>query len=121
MPRVVHFEIPADDVSRAQNFYANTFGWIFQKWEGPMDYLFAMTGKENRGIDGAIIPRQAPGVGTVNTIDVPSVDEAVTDVENNGGRVAVPKMAIPGVGWLAYCLDTEGNMFGMMQADDKAR
>ena len=41
-------------------------------------------------------------------------------IETAGGRVAVPKMAIPGMGWLAYCTDTEGNTFGVMQADEKA-
>jgi predicted enzyme related to lactoylglutathione lyase len=56
----------------------------------------------------------------VNTVDVPSCDEAVGRVEGAGGKVAVPKMAIPGVGWLAYCTDTEGNTFGVMQADEKA-
>ena len=37
-----------------------------------------------------------------------------------GGTVALAKMPIPGVGWLAYCKDTEGNIFGMMQPDPKA-
>ena len=121
MSRVVHFEVPADDVARAQAFYGKAFGWQFQAWDGPMDYTFAITGTEGRGIDGAIIPRQAPGTGTVNTIDVPSLDRAIQAVEKAGGRIAVPKMAIPGIGWLAYGLDTEGNMFGMMEGDEKAR
>jgi len=30
-------------------------------------------------------------------------------------------MAIPGVGWLAYCTDPEGNTFGIMQSDNQAR
>ncbi len=34
--------------------------------------------------------------------------------------VALPKMAVPGVGWLAYCKDTEGNIFGFMQSDETA-
>ena len=121
MPRVVHFEIPADDLGRAQRFYGDVFGWQFQKWDGPMEYVLATTGKDGRGIDGGLLRRQAPGAGTVNTIDVPSVDEYVSRIEAKGGKVAVPKMSIPGVGWLAYALDTEGNMFGIMQADEKAR
>ncbi|VVB85161.1 Uncharacterised protein [uncultured archaeon] len=27
MEKVVHFEIPADDLERAQKFYRNVFGW----------------------------------------------------------------------------------------------
>jgi uncharacterized protein len=122
MPRVVHFELPADDLARAQKFYGDVFGWQFQKWDGPMPYVLVSTGKkEEKGIDGGLLPRQAPGAGTVNTIDVSSVDESLALIQAKGGKVALPKMAIPGVGWLAYAIDTEGNTFGIMQADDKAR
>jgi len=65
--------------------------------------------------------KECPGSATVNTIDVSSVDEFVKKVEKNGETIAVPKHAIPGVGWLAYFKDTEGNMFGMMQADQSAK
>ena len=27
MDRVVHFEIPADDLERAKKFYSDNFGW----------------------------------------------------------------------------------------------
>ena len=55
------------------------------------------------------------------TIDVPSVDDYDTKITANGGTNALPKMAMPGVGWLAYCKDTEGNIFGIMQNDPQAR
>jgi uncharacterized protein len=61
-----------------------------------------------------------PGAGTCNTIGVASVDDAVANITKNGGKNVVPKMPIPGVGYLAYCADTEGNVFGIMQADPKA-
>ncbi len=57
---------------------------------------------------------------TINTIDVPSVDEFVAKITANGGQVVMPKTVIPGVGWLAYCQDTEGNSFGILQADPDA-
>ena len=38
MPRVVHFEIQAEDPDRAIRFYRSLFAWQFSKWEGPMDY-----------------------------------------------------------------------------------
>jgi len=47
------------------------------------------------------------------------VDDAVKKAWSGGGTIALPKMPIPGVGWLAYCKDTEGNIFGLMQADPK--
>lgn len=120
MPRPIHFEIPADDAERASAFYQKVFGWKFQKWDGPMPYWLVETGKDTPGIDGGLHARAFPGQGTVNTIDVPSCDDFVRKIESAGGKVAVPKMAIPGIGWLAYCTDTEGNTFGIMQNDPKA-
>ncbi|HEX7091037.1 MAG TPA: VOC family protein [Longimicrobiales bacterium] len=116
MPRVVHFDVPADDPARAAEFYSKVFGWSSTKWEGPMEYWILSTGSPDQpGIDGGLLRRQAPGQGTVNTVDVPSVDEYVARVERAGGKVIAPKMEIPGVGWLAYCQDTEGNVFGIME------
>jgi predicted enzyme related to lactoylglutathione lyase len=61
-----------------------------------------------------------PGQGPVNVVDVPSCDEYVSRAERAGGKTVVPKMAIPGIGWLAYCTDPEGNTFGLMQSDPSA-
>ena len=67
------------------------------------------------------MPRPQPGATTVNTIGVASLDAILKTIESKGGKTVVPKMAIPGIGWLAYCLDTEGNTFGVMEADEKAK
>ena len=120
MPRPIHFEIPADNPERAIAFYQSVFAWTFQKWEGPMPYWLVQTGTEGPGIDGGLMPRQQPGQVPVNTVDVPSCDDFVRKIEAAGGSVAVPKMAIPGIGWLAYCLDPEGNMFGIMESSPEA-
>ena len=74
MPRVIHFEIPADDTGRAAKFYQKVFGWKIEKW-GPMDYWLATTGPDSEpGINGAIMTRETQKT-TVNTINVSSVDE----------------------------------------------
>jgi uncharacterized protein len=119
MNRIVHFELPADNPERAVEFYKKSFGWQIQKWPGPQDYWLVTTG--DPGINGGILRRQHPGAGTCNTVRVPSVDDAVATVTKNGGKVAVAKMPIPGVGYLAYCTDTEGNVFGVMQPDANAK
>jgi predicted enzyme related to lactoylglutathione lyase len=122
MPRVIHFEIPTDDPQRAIAFYEKAFGWKIVKWEGPMEYWLVMTGPEGEpGIDGGLSRRDQPGDTTQNTIGVESVDAAVAAIVANGGKVIHPKAAVPGVGWLAYCADTEGNQFGVMQNDPGAR
>ncbi len=65
--------------------------------------------------------RMFPGSTTINSVDVPSVDDFVTKVTQNGGKVVAPKMAIPGVGYIAYCQDTEGNTFGIFESDPSAK
>ena len=78
MPRVVHFEISADDPDRAIAFYEKVFGWKVQKWEGPMEYWVVSTGVvDEPGIDGAIMRREPNIDNTNNTIDVPDIDEYV--------------------------------------------
>ncbi len=121
MPRVIHFEIPADDPQRAVRFYEQALGWQISTWGGPDDYWLAKTGEQpEMGIDGAIMRRQ-PGQGVVNTVGVSSVDEYCRRVVEAGGRVLQPKMPIPGVGYFAYCADTEGNNFGIMESDPNAK
>jgi predicted enzyme related to lactoylglutathione lyase len=127
MPRVVHFEIHAADPDRAVNFYKTLFGWTFQKWEGPMDYWLITTGPNDQpGINGGLVRRQGEIDGQaviayVCTVDVENLDASVQTALDNGGQIALPKMPIPGMGWLAYCKDTEGNIFGMMQGDPNAK
>src|SRR4026207_2548925 len=98
MARVVHFELCADDPERAVKFYEDVFGWQIQKWDGPQDYWLITTGEPSTsGIDGALMRRE-PGMSTIDTIGVDSVDDAVARITARGGTVAAPKMAIPGVG-----------------------
>jgi hypothetical protein len=121
MPRVIHFEIPVDKVERAVKFYTNVFGWSIQNWASE-DYWLVKTGeKQQPGIDGAIMKRTATTTGTVNTIEVPSLEEYLTKVTENGGKVLTPRNTIPGVGYFAYCQDTEGNTFGVLQGDESAK
>lgn len=126
MSRVVHFEIHAEDPQRAINFYASVFGWQFSQW-GDQEYWIIITGPSDQpGINGGLLPRrgQIDGqavIAYVCTIDVASLDATIAAIEANRGTLALPKMAMPGVGWLAYYKDTEGNIFGVMQADPQAR
>jgi len=122
MLRVTHFEISVDDPERAIKFYTDAFGWEIKKWEGPMDYWLITTGPEDQpGIDGGLIKREHPGASTTNTIDVPSVDEFISKITEAGGKIVAPKQSIPGVGYFAYCQDTEGNTFGIMEEDTSAK
>lgn len=121
MSRVIHFEIPVNDADRATAFYKNVFGWKIDKWPGPMEYWMVNTGDDKcPGINGGIMKR-GNVQHTTNTLGVDSVDACVAAVTKAGGKSIMPKTAIPGVGYFAYCEDTEGNLFGVMQADSNAK
>jgi len=120
MPRPIHFEIPADNPEHVADFYRALFGWKIHKWEGPTPYWLIDTGEGEPGINGGILPKRHPEQPCVNTIGVTDLDATIALAEKSGGKCVVPKMAVPGVGWLAYCKDTEGHIFGLMQNDPKA-
>ena len=128
MSRAVHFEIHASNPQSVIAFYSGLFGWGFNKWEGG-EYWMIHTGPDDQpGINGGLIPRRGSlpeSMAAVNafviTVDVDDVDAAVERALAAGGVSAAPKMAVPGIGWLAYLKDPDGNIFGVMQADREAR
>lgn len=127
MNRVVHFEIHADDPERAITFYSRLFGWKFAKWNDPVKYWMIETGPEaETGIDGGLLPRRHPidGQGVIAyicTIEIENLDQTIRTAQGLSATVVSPKMPIPGIGWLAYLKDTEGNTFGIMQSDANAK
>ena len=127
MPRPIHFEIQAENTERAIAFYGKLFGWEFSQWGGQPYWLIKTGEKGTPGIDGGLMPRRGAGpvdMAAVNayvcTVDVGDLDTMVGKAVAAGATIALPKMPIPTVGWLAYCKDTEGNIFGMMQMDSNA-
>lgn len=121
MGRVVHFEIDVENPERAAKFYKDAFGWEFSKWEGPIEYWLVMTGEQNEpGIDGGMFKVEGEKMGTVNTIDVESAKRAIEKIKAAGGKVVRDLQPVPGVGYFAYCSDTEGNVFGVMESDESA-
>ncbi len=130
MNRVVHFEIQAEDPERAIKFYESVFGWTFSKW-GEKDYWVVMTADKDSkepGINGGLLPRPAKtpphecGINAfVCTVQVDDYDETAKKIEEAGGVVAMPKFAMEGMAWQGYYLDTDGNTFGIHQADENAK
>jgi predicted enzyme related to lactoylglutathione lyase len=124
--RVVHFDIYADDVERAIAFYQKVFGWTIQKVDW-MDYWLIKTGEGEPGIDGGLGKRTNPTTGdipqfgytcTVDVLDVNAVFEAALAA---GGTEVHKPDTIPGVGYIAYVRDTEGNHVGLLQSDHSAQ
>jgi len=127
MGRTVHFEIQASEPQALIDFYGRMFDWSFSKWEGG-EYWLVGTGEVGApGINGGLLPRRGPrpdeGAAVnafVCTVDVADLDQSLLLLKELKGTVAVPKMPVPGVGWLAYAKDPDGNIFGMMQTDASA-
>ena len=117
MPAIVHFDLPADDPARAKKFYSELFGWKIDAVPGMEDYfLIETTGLDgSEGIGGGLGKRGSPDQRITNYIGVSSVDEYCSRVEKLGGTVVLAKTAVPGWGFLAVCIDTEGNTFGLWE------
>ena len=122
---IVHFEIPADDVLRAKDFYAKTFGWEINEFPMPagVPQYFGVTTtdvdekhmpKTPGAINGGLMKRQNAGQPFMNYISVDSIDDMLKAIEANGGAVALPKTEIaPNMGWIAAFKDTENNLMGL--------
>ena len=120
-----YFEIQADDTKRAADFYASVFGWNFAKAEGlPIEYWRIETDGPRGGLLKRPAQRPPAGSGTnafTCSMEVKEFDKAAKKIDDLGGKVALPKFAVPGVCWQGYFLDTEGNVFGLFQADSAAK
>jgi len=123
MDKVVHFEIPVDDLTRAKEFYGSVFGWGLQTMEQMNDYTIVHTTPtdenesptEPGGINGGMMKRSADAPAPVITINVDAVDDSLKKIEAAGGAVVRPKAEIPGMGSFAYVRDTEGNVIGLWE------
>lgn len=121
MARPVHFEIPVKDTAKAVKFYQNAFGWKIEKWDGPVEYWLISTGEAGTpGIDGGFYTPEGPLKGVINTLGVEDLDDIIEKVQSAGGSVVAPRMPVPGIGFLAYVADPEGNLLGLMQSDPDA-
>jgi predicted enzyme related to lactoylglutathione lyase len=127
MPKVVHFEIPAEDLDRARSFYGSVFGWQLQTM--PMaggEYTVVMTTPvdeqtqmptEPGAINGGMMQRDARISAPVITIDVEAIDDALRKIEADGGSTVTARTPIPGMGAYAYFKDPEGNVLGLWETN----
>jgi len=121
-PNIVWFEIPADNLERARNFYNQLFGWKMEKFPGPKEYWHIDTGGADASPDGGLLKRQNPGQqGITNYVGVASVDQFAAKVQKLGGKICMPKTAVPQMGYFAICQDTENNMFALWEKNENAK
>jgi len=119
---IVWFEIPADNVERAKSFYGELFGWKMEKFPGPMEYWHIDTGGGDDTPDGGLLPRQTPAhQGITNYINVASVTKFAAKVEKLGGKICMPRTAVPQMGYFAVCQDAEKNTFALWERNGNAK
>ncbi len=122
MDKVVHFEIPADDVERAKNFYRKVFDWKMEAFPD-MDYTMIQTTMvdenhmptEPGAINGGMMKRQDPVKCPVITIAVQNIEETLKNVKKMEGALVREKMQVGDMGYAAYFKATEGNVIGLWQ------
>ncbi|NHF59747.1 VOC family protein [Flavobacteriaceae bacterium TP-CH-4] len=122
MTSIIHFDISAEDVLRAKNFYEQLFGWKIEKFPaGPVEYYLIETNTATgeRGIGGGLAKREKDYQKITNFIQVDAIDEAIAKVKELGGEIVEPKSTIPNIGFIAGCRDTEGNIFGIMELKEE--
>jgi predicted enzyme related to lactoylglutathione lyase len=115
---ICHFEIPVDELERAKKFYQDIFGWQITD-TGQQEYHLIQTGEGELG--GGMMKRVVPEQHPVLYALVESVDEYSKKIQQAGGTIVVPKMAVPTMGYFAQALDTEGNVFAIWEENPQAQ
>jgi hypothetical protein len=118
---IVWFDVPADDIKRAQKFYSSLFGWKIKPFHGMKDFMEIDTGGPDASPNGGLAERKEAGRSILNFISVDSVDKFTAKIEKLGGKIRAPKMAVPQMGYFAICQDTENNGFGIWESNRNAK
>ena len=112
---VVWTEIPVIDLARAKAFYAAVLAAELTDQEmGPnMTAVLPMTSQGSASGHLYVGKPAAPGTGpTVHLAVGDALEDALARVVPAGGQVVSPVIEIP-AGRFAYCLDPDGNSFGL--------
>lgn len=124
MDKVQHFEIPADDLGRAKEFYREVFDWRLEDANVPgMEYVMAYTTevdekqmtKETNVINGGMMKRSGVAAGPVIVLTVEDIQVSLGKIREHGGTVLTEIMPVGDMGLYAYIKDTEGNVIGVWQ------
>jgi predicted enzyme related to lactoylglutathione lyase len=119
-----HFAIYIDDIQRAKTFYSKLFGWDYTNYEQD-DFLQIKDGSDDESkLIGALqsrkyCPIDQKIIGFECSIAVENIDEIILKIKANNGKIVMPKIEIPHVGWLVKFLDTEGNIVCAVQYHKK--
>lgn len=115
MNQSLYIEIPVNDPETTLPFYKEVFGWEFSPGNRH-DYWLIGTDRNDINLEGSIVHRRNPEP-VLNTIEVDDLAAALDKIRSLGGEILVPNIHLPGLGWLAYFRDPEGNILSAMEVD----
>jgi len=126
MDKVVHFEIPVNDLEKARNFYGHIFGWALADWTMPDGSVHigvhttpidetTRVPEEAGAINGMIMQKTEVSKHPTFAINVDSIDDRIEKITKAGGKLLQPKVDIMGMGFYCYASDPEGNVFGLWE------
>lgn len=123
--KVVHFEIPASDFSKARDFYKEVFDWKLDMWGD--EYLMATTTDVDKdqkpseigGINGGFYKRKSADQRPSFVIETDSIDQTLKDVEKAGGKVTRAKDKVGDMGFMAEFTDPDGNEISLWELAKK--
>jgi predicted enzyme related to lactoylglutathione lyase len=113
------FEIPVRDIERAQASYEKLLAKALRREAMGPQTLAVIPCDAAQGVGGALIsgvhiPDPSPNGTLVYLNAEPSLDAAVERAVAAGGRVATPRVELPGgMGCFAHVVDSEGNRLGL--------
>jgi predicted enzyme related to lactoylglutathione lyase len=116
--KIVHVEIPADDTQRAMKFWGELAGWQFKAY-GEGDENAPEYNMFEGEPGGGLYPSSDGEKGIMVYFETDDIDAEIDRIRELGGNTE-DKMPVPSMGWFAQGKDTEGNQFGVWQADENA-
>ena len=120
MDKVTDFEIPVDNMKRAQKFLKSVFGWKFEDWDDiahvetvSMDKNWVP--KEKGAINGMLFKREKKTDQPRLVINVNSIAKYLDKVKKAKGKVVTPKQEAGEWGYWAEVMDPEGNIYELWE------
>jgi len=112
------FDIYVQNMKRAQSFYEKTFQIKLAPMPTPIIKMLAFPGRpDGYGCPGALVKMEGKDSGGGGTIVYFSCQDCAVEAARavkNGGKVFKDKFSIGENGFVAWVVDTEGNMIGLL-------
>jgi uncharacterized protein len=119
--KVVFFEIPASNFTKAKEFYEKVFDWKVELWgdDGAMALTTPVDKDQNPiepgGINGGFYKRKSNHDQPSFGVETGDIDRTLAAIAKAGGKVITPKHSIGEWGFMADFADPEGNVIGLWE------